>query len=459
VKLRPRLLDLAARPHLPRRTVRLRLTLLYGGLFLLSGIVLLGITYALVREATDGVYVYRGPNGITGAVVESPRKSPHTKAPGGSEINVADDATKDLTPRQQRAQARQIESLARQQHEDQLHFLLTRSAVALGIMTLLSLVLGWFIAGRALRPVRTITSKTRAITATNLHARLALDGPNDELKELGDTIDELLGRLEGAFDAQRQFVANASHELRTPLARQRTIAQVAFSDPDATVESLRTAHERVLAAGQEQAQLIDALLTLTRGQAGLARRLPFDLGAITDTVVRERAVEANERDLHLHRAITPAWTSGDPHLAERLVTNLVENALRHNRPHGRVDISTRVRDGHAILSITNDGPPIPPSELGRLFEPLQRLDPARSSHPEGHGLGLSIVQAIATAHGATIQSRARPEGGLRIEVRFTRSEVTQERISLPTAPAGPDPLPRRPDAHPPPTVVGGRRGR
>jgi signal transduction histidine kinase len=410
---------------LPRRTVRLRLALLYGSLFLVSGAVLLGITYGLVREATDGVYVYRGPNGIAGAVIVSPGKSPGTRAPGGARINVNDDAPKNLTPKQLRAQSRQIDSLARQQHADQLHLLLTRSAVALGIMTLISLVLGWFVAGRALRPVRTITTRARAISATNLHERLALDGPDDELKDLGDTIDDLLARLDGAFEAQRQFVANASHELRTPLARQRTIAQVAAADPDATVDSLRAAHERVIAAGEEQTLLIDALLTLTRGQAGLARRREFDLTTITDAVVRARRAEADARDVHVHTALAAAPTTGDPDLAERLVTNLVDNALRHNRPGGRIEITTSVRNGHALLTVTNDGPTIPPSEVERLFEPLQRLDPARSGHADGHGLGLSIVRAVATAHTAGIVARARPDGGLHIEVDFPSTYVAR----------------------------------
>jgi signal transduction histidine kinase len=428
MKLRERLLDLAARPHLPRRTVRLRLALLYGSLFLVSGAVLLGITYGLVREATDGVYVYRGPNGITGAVVESPRKPSHPRASQGARINVTGGAPKNLTAKQLSAQSQQIETLARQQHADQLHLLLTRSALALGIMTLLSLALGWFMAGRVLRPLRTITTTARAISATNLHERLALDGPDDELKDLGDTIDELLSRLEGAFEAQRQFVANASHELRTPLARQRTIAQVAFADPDATVASLRAAHERVLVAGQEQAQLIDALLTLTRGQAGLAQRRQFDLASITEAIVRERDAEAAARDLRVHTALSSAPTSGDPDLAERLVTNLVDNALRHNRPHGRVEISTRLRDGRALLTVTNDGPTIPPSAVGRLFEPLQRLNPARSGHADGHGLGLSIVRAVATAHTAGIVARARPDGGLHIEVDFPSTDVARAEL-------------------------------
>jgi signal transduction histidine kinase len=416
MNIRARLLRLATRPHLPRRTVRLRLTLLYGVLFLVSGAVLLTITYGLVRNATDGVDVYHGSNGMAGAVIDPPHQS--KKSPAVVSTQSDNDPATNLTPAQAQAQAQRLASLAKRQHDDQLDALLTQSGIALGIMTIISLVLGWYIAGRVLRPIRRITRSAREISATNLHERLALDGPDDELKELGDTVDQLLARLERAFEAQRRFVANASHELRTPLARQRTVAQVALSDPEATVASLRAAHERVLTAGEQQERLIDGLLTLTRGQAGLARHEPLDLRTTTETITREHASGARERSLHVTATLEPASTLGDPRLVERLVTNLIDNALRHNHPGGRVEIATRTSNGHAILSVSNDGPPIPPSELPRLFEPLQRLDPARFSHPDGHGLGLSIVQAIADAHNASINTRARPQGGLTIEVQF-----------------------------------------
>jgi signal transduction histidine kinase len=414
---RQRLLRWAAAPHRARRTVRMRLTLLYSGLFLASGAVLLAITYGLVQRATDdGTYVYRGSNG-NAAVIESPRrKAPDDPADTTARSNNGNSTS--LSPGQLRAQARRIKSLAKQQHADQLHELLVQSAVALGIMTIASLALGWFIAGRVLRPLRSITQTARHISATNLHERIAIDGPNDELKELGDTIDDLLARLERAFAAHKQFVANASHELRTPLARQRIVAQVALANPDATIDSLRAAHERVLATGQQQERFIDALLTLTRGQAGLARQEHFDLTAVTERIMRDRSSEAAVRHLHVNTTLEPASVSGDPSLTECLVTNLIDNALRHTCPDGRIHITTRTTNGHATLSVTNDGPNIPPTELPRLFQPLQRLDPGRTSNPDGHGLGLSIVQAIADAHHATITARARPEGGLTIDVHF-----------------------------------------
>jgi signal transduction histidine kinase len=286
-------------------------------------------------------------------------------------------------------------------------------------MAIVSIWLGWLVAGRALRPLRTITSTARDISASSLHRRLALEGPDDEVKQLADTFDGLLGRLEASFDAQRQFVANASHELRTPLTLERTLVEVALADPDATVESLRETCERVLVAGEQQERLIEALLTLSRSQRGLDYHEPFDLGAVAAEVLEARRPDAERRELHLAAALESAPTSGDRRLGERLVANLVDNAVRHNVPSGRIDVTTGTKDGRAILTITNSGPVVPPHELDRLFQPFQRLVANRDNgQGDGLGLGLSIVQAIATAHDATLIPRAQTEGGLAIEVSF-----------------------------------------
>jgi len=465
MRLHRRLVSLASRPHLPRRTVRLRLTALYSCLFVVSGAVLLAVTYGLVRQATDdSVSVLNGPNGSKASVVAPAAGSP--PPPPTPNVTIAGlPASANPTPKQLQAQARRFAALAAQQHDNELHQLLTKSGIALAIMTAISVALGWFIAGRVLRPLRTITTGARSISATNLHDRLALQGPNDELKELGDTFDDLLRRLERSFDAQRMFVANASHELRTPLARQRTLAQVALADPDATMESLRAAHERVLATGQQQERLIDALLTLTRSQAGVASREHLDLGTIAHDVVQARQAEVERRQLRLETTLAAAPTAGDRRLVERLIVNLVDNALRHNAPHGRVYISTRSEDDHAILSIANDGPKVPPAEIDRLFLPLQRLHTDRSTNPDGLGLGLSIVHAIATAHDATLTTTARHEGGLAIEVTFPASAaapapVDANRARVTTGPStrqsSPGTTPDRPPASPAPTGQGSR---
>lgn len=385
---------------LPRRTVRLRLTLLYGGLFLISGAMLLAVTYLLVRHSVGGPVkgVQLAPGAAHGAGA-----APSTAPPGLESLHV-------LSARAQQSVAEQKSSV--------LHQLLVQSAIALGLMAVVSIVLGWIVAGRILRPVRTIATAARSISATNLHERLALDGPDDELKDLGDTFDGLLGRLEASFRAQRQFVANASHELRTPLARQRALGQVALADPHADAQSLRTAHERILAAGVQQDRLIEALLTLAQGQTGIGRSDPVDLAAITDQVIVARRAEAAARGLELNIVLSPARTTGDPRLVERLVANLVDNALRHNTDGGRIEVTTATRDGHAAVSVTNTGAVVPPAAVDELFHPFRRLGSERTHPVDGLGLGLSIVQAIATAHDATLSVQPPATGGLHVVVRF-----------------------------------------
>jgi signal transduction histidine kinase len=382
-----RLAAMAWRGRLPRRTVRLRLTLWYGGLFLAFGTALLAVTYVLVVQAfvgnTAGNVFCQGPHFRCRAIG-----------------------------------AQQALALALRDNAAVLDELLTRSEVALAVMTVLSVAFGWIVADRVLRPLRAITVTARQISAASLGERLALSGPDDEFRELGDTFDGLLARLEASFNAHRQFIANASHELRTPLARQRVISQVALSDPGATIESLSAAHQRVIAAGAEQEQLIDALLTLARGHAGLEKREPFDLAAVTSQVIAARRPEAARTDITLHAALAPAPTSGSPSLAERLAANLIDNALRYNLPGGRVHVNTGTCGSRAVVSVANTGPAIPANAVDRLFRPFQRLAPDRASSGEGLGLGLSIVQAIADAHGVSITARPQPAGGLLVEATF-----------------------------------------
>jgi signal transduction histidine kinase len=283
-------------------------------------------------------------------------------------------------------------------------------------MAFVSIWLGWLIAGRALDPLRTITNAARDISASSLHRRLALEGPDDEVKQLANTFDDLLGRLEASFDAQRQFVANASHELRTPLTLERTLVEVALADPNATVESLRATCERVLVAGEQQERLIEALLTLSRSQRGLDRREPFDLAVIAADVLETRGPEVAIRGLQVDASLKPGPTSGDERLSERLVANLVDNAARYNVPNGRIEVATSTRDGRAVLTVLNTGPMVAQADLEQLYQPFRRLD--RDGDRDGLGLGLSIVHAIATAHGATVATRARQNGGLEIAVTF-----------------------------------------
>lgn len=381
--------------RLPRRTIRLRLALLYGGVFFISGAILLALIYAAVAH-THHAYTQVGPAPFIHS--SSSQAAPPQLPPGLGNVKVS------IVDSQQRIADLQVLAIV--------------SVLALAVMAAISMGLGWLIAGRVLRPLRIITTTARDISATNLHQRLGLEGPDDEFKELGDTFDGLLGRLEQSFQSQRQFVANASHELRTPLARLKTLAQVALSDPDASVESLRAAHERVLVAEQQLEGLIGALLNLASSERALDHREPVDLVAVTEKVIAARRQEIEHRNLEFNATLESARVQGNRQLIEQLVANLLDNAIEHNVAGGRVDVSTTTREGQAILSVTNDGPVISAEELERLQQPFQRLGTDRTSHGDGHGLGLSIVYAIATAHGATLSVQSQAAGGLHVTVRL-----------------------------------------
>jgi len=459
--------------RLPRRTARLRLTALYGALFLLSGAALAAITYALFERATE----YRPP-----ALPKIPHPvaiqslqplSPLATALPGQLKLIQEQliqAQYQLTQDQSRLGglpggplAAQDQQLIRDQHQltqDQhqlaqsvhqlaqsvhqlaqagtvqaaqraadSHQLLVNSGIALAIVAVLALLGGWLVAGQMLRPIRTITRTARRISSTSLHERLALDGPQDELKELGDTLDSLFARLEAAFEAQRHFVANASHELRTPLTAERTLLQVALDDPGTTTAAWRCTAQEVLASSDEQARLIEALLTLASSESGLNTHEPVDLAATVAAVLARLQPETSRYGIHIDEVTEPAPLDGDPLLVERLVANLLTNAVRHNVADGRVQVATEMTDGRAVLSVTNTGPRIPPAGLDRLFQPFQRLDPRRANYKDGHGLGLSIVRAIATAHDATITAHPGPDGGLSVSVVFPQP-------ASPTASAG-----------------------
>jgi signal transduction histidine kinase len=290
--------------------------------------------------------------------------------------------------------------------------------IALAVLGVASVATGWLVADRALRPLRVITATSRAISAGNLDERLGLAGSYDEFRELAATLDALFARLEAAFESQRRFVASASHELRTPLAAERAVLQVALADPGATAESLRAACRQVLELGAQQERLVDALLTLASSQRGLRGREPVDLAEVTARVLDGRRPEAARRGVRIQASLAPAVVTADPSLTESLVANLVDNAVRHNVADGHVEVSTAAQAGLGCLSISNSGPVIPPDQAGRLLEPFRQLDGERTRHGGGHGLGLAIVAAVATAHDAGLTVAARPEGGLEVTVTF-----------------------------------------
>ncbi len=501
----------------PKTTVRWRLTLLYGGLFLVSGAALLAVTYGLADKTTitrdtpveaivhavsgKGSPTPRNANAAstptvpTGNVTITGGGLPTASAkPAGTALATgsgggqrAPSATRSANQvaiggasapgllRELRATApgllrnlraagyltpnvnatfppgpggrqalkeffsngpgrRAITFVGTQQRVSDLHQLIVESSIALAVMALISAALGWLVAGRVLRPLRTMTSTTQQISEISLDRRLAMEGPRDELRQLADTIDGLLERLEAAFDAQRRFVANASHELRTPLTAARAMLEMIISDPNATIETFRETCVHVLDESERQEQLIDALLALAQGQRGIDHREAMDLSAIAGEVVSRQGPEAALRGLTLDASLEPALVSGDPRLIERLVSNLVENAIRHNVPAGRVDIRVAPAAGRAILEVVNTGPEVPEDQVDRLLQPFQRLTPERLGHGDGLGLGLSIVAAIANAHNAELDARPAPGGGLDIAVRFRRPLDIDLVPTLPEAP-------------------------
>lgn len=458
------------RMRLPHATARLRLTALYGGLFLVSGVVLLASTYVLFERATavsaprlpkvphapaitplqqaqlPPSMLYATGAGVPSALAQVTKAQhllsrtqhrlsllPFGPADRGHPLTLlaASQLARDqrqLTQDQRRL-ARAVDQLARAvrqvaqsgsaqraQRASDSHRLLVDSAIALAIVLALALLGGWLVAGRMLRPIRTMTRTARRISSSSLHERLALDGPQDELKELGDTLDDLFARLEAAFVAQRNFVANAAHELRTPLTRERTLVQIALDDPS-TPDVWRSAGGELLASNREQETLIEALLTLASSESGIDRHERVDLADICETVLA-RSRPGDGLQLQIETDVRPSTLDGDSRLIERLVANLVDNAIGHNVAGGRIRISTDTTGGHAVLSVANSGPAVTPGDVDRLFQPFQRLDGQRTHHKDGHGLGLSIVRAIAAAHHATITARPRPEGGLSVSVTF-----------------------------------------
>jgi signal transduction histidine kinase len=351
-------------------SVRLRFALLYAGAFLISGLLIIGLVFFAVSSTAQV--------GASG--------SPVVRHPFAESFGPIADVVASLV-----------------------------------VLVLLSVAVGWLLAGRLLRPVRVITATARDISASNLSRRLRTGRRDDEFTRLGETLNDLFGRLEASFQAQRHFVANASHELRTPLTAERTLLQVALADPDADTATLRDACAQVLALGARTEHLIDALLTLATGERGIERPVPLDLAKLAARVVETRAEVASQHRVRLDARLDQAPAMGDPRLAESMIANLTDNALRYNVPDGWAEVSTATRDGHAVVTVRNTGQGVPPAELGRLFLPFQRLGAERASRQAGHGLGLAIVRAIADAHGASLTATARPDGGLEVAVIFPQA--------------------------------------
>ncbi|HEV7897883.1 MAG TPA: ATP-binding protein [Planosporangium sp.] len=390
-----------------RLTIRMRLTVLYGGLFLLAGVVLLGVTYLLVEQRLDNRDLK------TGLAIEVPKakmlveSDALVKVGGGQPIPI-EEAARLVNQRQ--AQFRQ----------DTLNSLLTQGGVALVLVGVAACGFGWLMAERALRPVHEITATARRVAAgasahRSLHERIALSGPRDEITELADTFDDMLERLDRSFDGQRRFVANASHELRTPLAINRALVEVAVTRPTASPDT-RQLGDTLLVVNARHERLIDGLLMLADSETVVTDTARVDLRDVAAHVLEQCATGG----LTVRRELGPAPTHGDPVLIERLVQNLVENAVRHNLPSGWLSVASATREGWAELTVANTGPVVAPYDIDTIFEPFRRLGGDRVRSERGFGLGLSIVRAVAHAHGGEVTAIPRDGGGLVVTVRLPR---------------------------------------
>jgi signal transduction histidine kinase len=379
-------------------TIRLRLTVLYAVAFFLAGAVLIALTYFYLDQSLE-----RRPGAHAQALVQQ-----FLGDRGLRERPIADRLFS------------AIAAQAERQRRDTLQGMLIWSLVSLGAVGVAAGGFGWLLAGRALQPLQNITATARRVADRSLHERIALEGPDDEIKGLADTFDAMLERLDRAFDSQRRFVANASHELRTPLTINRTLIEVALDDPEVP-ESTRRLGATLLEVNARHERLIDGLLVLASSQR-LAQRGRVDLAEVARRAVSVGQSAARQAGVEVTTTFVPSYVTGDPDLLERLAGNLIDNAIRYNRvDRGWVVVTVSSDNGYALLSVENAGPVIPESAVDGIFEPFRRLrfgdritDVRDSPAGHGAGLGLSIVRSIATAHHGDVRAVARPGGGLTV---------------------------------------------
>jgi signal transduction histidine kinase len=374
-------------------TARSRLSMLYTGMVLAAGIVLTALTYILLHRALGRrlavVFIGNGP-GV----------GPLPPLPG--DMRTAGEKVQQTT----------------------LSTFLTQASIALAVVTVLAAVLGWLVAGRVLRPIRTISAAAQRLSVENLSERVPVSAPADELTTLAGTINGMLDRIQQGIterdrvlQSQRMFAANAAHELRTPLTTMRTAIDVTLDGRPDNAELLAMTRD-IKAAVEHSQRTLDGLLDLARSQAGAGPKQPMDLADIVTTTLEAVSIDVAARDLTVSTDLRPAMINGVPVLLERMVGNLVDNAIAYNHTGGRIDISTNRQNGHAVLRIGNNGTAVTPDQADRLLEPFVRGHGARLHTNAGVGLGLSIVHAITIAHGGDISTTARPAGGLDVTIRF-----------------------------------------
>jgi len=376
------------RTRLPRRTIRVRLAVLFCAVFLASGAVLLAVTVAVWQGNTGNLTAHAVP--VSGASPQNPGNGVTT------------------------------------QHSSDKHQLLFAAAIGLAVMSGVSLAAGWLVAGRFLRPLRTITATTRQISATNLHERLNLSGPDDELKELADTFDQLLDRLDRSFAFERQFVANASHELRTPLAAMRTSLDVAMAKPGPVPPHLRTLDDRLRHGLNHVDRLLESFLTLAHSQhEPIGDESTVSLAKLAQLAIARRADTISAMGLDVEQQPRrDGWVTGSDTLLSRMVENLIDNAVGHNQPDGWVRVRTGDEGDRAQLVVENGGPVLDGDQVTALTEPFRRIGAERTGSDNGSGLGLTIVSSIVEVHGGTLDLKALAGGGLRVSIALPRAAQT-----------------------------------
>lgn len=387
------------RPELPfpwlRPTIRIRLTLLYGGMFLIAGILLLSIIYLFAAHALNV------GSELPFKILQGQVASDTCNLPQQTSASVLNDA---------------LDACVNEQRQHALDNLLSQSLLALLGLAVIAFAFGYAMAGRVLSPLGRITRTARAVAGSDLSRRIELDGPDDELKELADTFDDMLERLQRAFMAQQRFVGNASHELRTPLAINRTLLEVHLSDPGAPTE-LQQLGKTLLATNERSEQLVEGLLLLARSDNQIVERKPVDIAEVASQAVDQVHAEAEAKGVEIRGERAPVVVQGNGVLLERIALNLVQNAVRYNIPEGGwVEVTTQAQHGQAVLVVSNTGPVVPAYEIDNLFEPFTRLRTERTGSDKGVGLGLSIARSVARAHGGHISAQPREGGGLVMRV-------------------------------------------
>ncbi|KAA1428769.1 sensor histidine kinase [Nocardioides antri] len=399
--------------RLGRMPLRARLTALYGLAFFLGGGILVAVMYGIVALELDRQpsVAFEATGMSPGTVLQDPPQDPQRES---TELEPLDEEV-----------IQRIEAAEQRRRDATLDSFLVQSLIALGVVGLSAGVLGYVVAGRALRPLSHITATARRVAERSLHERIDLDGPADEIKELADTFDDMLARLDRSFSGQHHFVGNASHELRTPLAVTRTLLEVALSDPEAS-DDLKQVGKTLLETNARSEMLVGKLLTLARSENAVTEWHSADLSVLIENSISACTDEIRERDLNVHQDLHSVEVVGDVDLLEQMVLNLVQNAVRHNHPlGGHLWVSTFDDREHVGFEIRNTGQTVREHDLARMFEPFVRL--ARERTGSSQGLGLSIVKSVVQSHGGSVTASPREEGGLLIRVQLPHGDVHSAR--------------------------------